>query len=152
MYVYRKDSHGVKFLQLGGHQGEVFMCSWNPALNPADNTHQHQLATGSADGICRLWGLDDVSNEVWNGAQLPGTNANISLRTGLLPHASFMGEKMKDVTSISWSVDGTYLATGCYDGLARVWNCATGELKFLLKEHRGWLIVIFLVLLVSYGV
>ena len=53
-----------------------------------------------------------------------------------MPHATFIGEKMKDVTSISWSGDGLYLVTGCYDGLARIWNCITGELKYLLKEHN----------------
>lgn len=142
----QKDSHGVKYLQLGGHHGEVFMCSWNPnnsaSVDPAtmDSSNRkqfHQLATGSADGICRLWGLQDVSSDIWNINNTPSNVVqNISLHTGILPHATFIGEKMKDVTSISWSSDGKHLATGCYDGLARVWNCATGELKFMLKEHN----------------
>ncbi len=32
------------------------------------------------------------------------------------------GEKYKDVTSVTWSPDGEHLATGCYDGMARVWD------------------------------
>lgn len=142
----QKDSHGVKYLQLGGHHGEVFMCSWNPNnssnLDPSKMSESsrkqfHQLATGSADGICRLWGLQDVSSDIWDVNSAPNSAVhNISLHTGILPHATFIGEKMKDVTSISWSADGKFLATGCYDGLARVWNCSTGELKFMLKEHR----------------
>ena len=191
--IHRKDSHGIKYLQLGGHHGEVFMCSWNPNNKPmfsnavSDNNKQyHQLATGSADGICRLWGLQDVSSEIWNinthnNGSTSAVSPNISLHTGVLPHASYIGEKMKDVTSISWSGDGLFIATGmvcirykciynmyhpdililiwyiavlrvfyysylytyicihssgCYDGLARIWNCVTGELKFLLKEHK----------------
>ena len=43
---------GEKWLQLLGHQGEVFMCVWNPQYR--------QLASGSADGVCRLWGLQDI--------------------------------------------------------------------------------------------
>ena len=61
------------------------MCSWNPnnSLLDKDNKNYHQLATGSADGICRLWGLQDVSSEIWNINNTPGTsNHNISLHTG----------------------------------------------------------------------
>jgi transducin (beta)-like 1 len=40
------------------------------------------------------------------------------------------------VTSVTWSPDGLSLATGCYDGMARIWD-ASGNLKTLLKEHTG---------------
>ena len=35
-----------------------------------------------------------------------------------------------------WSSDGLYLATGCYDGVARVWD-QQGDQKLLLSEHTG---------------
>ena len=31
-------------------------------------------------------------------------------------------EKGKDVTTLDWSGDGNVLATGSYDGLARIWS------------------------------
>ncbi|RKO95574.1 WD40 repeat-like protein, partial [Caulochytrium protostelioides] len=42
----------------------------------------------------------------------------------------------KDVTTLDWNADGTYLATGCYDGLARLWS-ASGTLRATLALHEG---------------
>lgn len=102
------------------------MCVWNPV--------RRQLASGSADGICRLWGLWEMSDEKW----LSGYNGNneITLRTAIMPHTSKEGEKYKDVTSVTWSPDGKFLATGCYDGKARIWN-NRGKLITRLQEHNG---------------
>lgn len=99
------------------------MCVWNPI--------QKQLASGSADGICRLWGLSDMTQEKWQTP--PG---EISLPTILMPHIQSDGEKSKDVTSVTWSPDGLFLATGCYDGMARIWD-NQGNLVKELKEHNG---------------
>jgi transducin (beta)-like 1 len=90
-----------------------------------------QLASGSADGMCRLWGLWEMTQEKWLLQ-----DSQISLRTAILPHSLFAGERFKDVTSVTWSPDGQFLATGCYDGLARVWD-NQGNLRTLLKEHTG---------------
>ena len=48
----------------------------------------------------------------------------------------YAGERNKDVTSLNWSPDGSRLATGCYDGVARIWN-EHGELLHDLHEHIG---------------
>jgi WD40 repeat protein len=37
---------------------------------------------------------------------------------------------------VTWSPCGQFLATGCYDGLSRIWD-NQGGLKTLLKEHTG---------------
>lgn len=100
------------------------MCVWNPV--------QRQLASGSADGMCRLWGLFDMDEKKWDSP----ADSELGIRTAIMPHSSFVGEKFKDVTSCTWSPDGQYLASGCYDGLARIWD-NTGSLKLLLKEHTG---------------
>jgi len=53
-----------------------------------------------------------------------------------MSHSQFVGERFKDVTSVTWSPCGQYLATGCYDGIARIWD-NQGSLKIVLKEHTG---------------
>lgn len=40
------------------------------------------------------------------------------------------------ITGVVHSPDGQYIATGCYDGLIRVWE-SSGKLHMLLREHTG---------------
>ncbi|KAI9552266.1 hypothetical protein GHT06_022628 [Daphnia sinensis] len=42
----------------------------------------------------------------------------------------------KDVTSLDWYCDGTLLATGSYDGYARIWT-TDGRLASTLGQHKG---------------
>lgn len=42
----------------------------------------------------------------------------------------------KDVTSLDWNNDGSLLATGSYDGYARIWT-ADGRLATTLMQHKG---------------
>jgi transducin (beta)-like 1 len=44
-----------------------------------------------------------------------------------------MDDSQADVTSIDWDSSGNLLATGCYDGVARVWNTEGRSLKWILK-------------------
>jgi WD40 repeat protein len=138
------------------------MCQWSPT--------QNQLATGSGDGVCRLWGLGEMTEDKWKlKSDVSIESQFVSVSTAILPHSSTQGEKYKDVTSITWrymvsntkmwntkmwydilicgilfscfptvvcSPDGQYIATGCYDGLIRVWE-SSGKLHMLLREHTG---------------
>jgi transducin (beta)-like 1 len=54
----------------------------------------------------------------------------------LEPNHKVTPEKSKDVTTLEWNSDGSKLATGSYDGQARIWSRA-GELKTLLSRHKG---------------
>ncbi|KAH6599203.1 hypothetical protein BASA50_003231 [Batrachochytrium salamandrivorans] len=99
---------------LTGHQSEVFVCSWNPI--------ETLLATGSGDGTARIWSMDEDSE-----GKFPSPV--------LLQHCSQPGET-KDVTTLDWSPDGIYLATGSYDGLARIWH-KFGDIKFTMQKHQG---------------
>jgi transducin (beta)-like 1 len=82
--------------------------------------------------MCRLWTLNDVDS-----AKIDDSNdAEISIRSSILTHSQFPCERFKDVTSVTWSPDGQLLATGCYDGMARIWD-NQGNLKKELKEHTG---------------
>lgn len=40
------------------------------------------------------------------------------------------------VVSASYSPDGTLLATGCADGSIKIWDTATGEVKYTLRGHK----------------
>ncbi|KAL5993890.1 hypothetical protein ACLOJK_038247 [Asimina triloba] len=92
---------------LEGHTSEVFACAWSPEGS--------LLASGSGDSTARIWTIADgpCSSNVQNGGQ----------RVLVLKH--FKGrtnEKSKDVTTLDWNGEGTLLATGSYDGHARIWS------------------------------
>ncbi|XP_014663532.1 PREDICTED: F-box-like/WD repeat-containing protein TBL1XR1 [Priapulus caudatus] len=103
---------------LRGHESEVFICAWNPTRD--------LLASGSGDSTARIWNLCDNNSNSPN--QL------------VLQHCIQRGgtevPSNKDVTSLDWNCDGTYLATGSYDGFARIWT-TDGRLFSTLGQHKG---------------
>jgi len=105
-------------LELKMHQSEVFMCAWNSVFTD-------MIATGSGDASARIW-------------QMGGPKASNGLGpVKLLPHGTGPRDrKNKDVTTLEWSSDGKLLATGSYDGVARVWSL-TGSLVHTLRGHKG---------------
>jgi len=105
-------------LELKMHQSEVFMCAWNSVFTD-------MIATGSGDASARIW-------------QMGGPKASNGLGpVKLLPHGTGPRDrKNKDVTTLEWSSDGKLLATGSYDGVARVWSF-NGALVHTLRGHKG---------------
>lgn len=104
---------------LQGHTSEVFACAWNPAGS--------LLASGSGDSTARIWTIDGTSS-----SNMENGPFNVVLR-------HFKGrtnEKSKDVTTLDWNAEGTRLATGSYDGQARIWS-RDGELISTLNKHKG---------------
>ncbi|KAJ7538934.1 hypothetical protein O6H91_11G068900 [Diphasiastrum complanatum] len=109
----------VTFLE--GHTSEVFICAWSPTGS--------LLASGSGDSTARIWTIPDGCS----GSK----TLNSAPKSLVLKH--FKGkanEKSKDVTTLDWNGEGTLLATGSYDGQARIWN-KDGELKNTLNKHKG---------------
>lgn len=122
---------------LRGHESEVFICAWNPTTD--------LLASGSGDSTARIWDMSD---------------SNTSPNQLVLRHCIQKGgtevPSNKDVTSLDWNVscfrvkqrkvykynllnfqcDGSLLATGSYDGYARIWT-TDGRLASTLGQHKG---------------
>lgn len=123
---------------LSGHSEEVFICMWNPRNN--------LLATSSGDSTARIWNLP---HPLQGGSTLKKMEAILPHSNELLTISANQDVKMdtaddhnkeegskKDVTTIEWNGDGTLLASGSYDGLARIWN-ETGQLERILHCHKG---------------
>ncbi|KAI8329810.1 WD40-repeat-containing domain protein [Chlamydoabsidia padenii] len=99
---------------LTGHHSEVFSCCWNPVVS-------NLLVSGSGDATARLWKVPDSNNEVTEPI--------------VLNHLPNLNDS-KDVTSLDWNPSGTLLASGSYDGQARIWT-QKGQLRFVMEQHRG---------------
>jgi len=102
---------------------EVFICAWSPK--------KPLIASGSSDSTARIW-------PVWPS---PGSNEDSPHLDGpiVLEHKSNdigATQTPRDVTTLDWNCHGTMLATGSYDGLARIWD-DSGVLRNTLSKHVG---------------
>uniref|UniRef100_A0A2C9USZ0 Uncharacterized protein n=1 Tax=Manihot esculenta TaxID=3983 RepID=A0A2C9USZ0_MANES len=106
---------------LEGHTSEVCACAWSPTGS--------LLASGSGDSTARIWTIAEGTSR--------SSVQNSPLNVLVLKHVKGRtNEKSKDVTTLDWNGEGTVLATGSYDGQARIWN-TNGELKTTLSKHKG---------------
>ncbi|OMP01869.1 hypothetical protein COLO4_11505 [Corchorus olitorius] len=106
---------------LEGHTSEVCACAWSPTGS--------LLASGSGDSTARIWTIADGHSK--SGGQNSPSNVLV------LKHVKGRtNEKSKDVTTLDWNGEGTLLATGSYDGQARIWT-TNGELRTTLSKHKG---------------
>lgn len=110
--------HPNKATILRGHESEVFICAWNPMRD--------LLASGSGDSTARIWDMSDNA---------PNNSQQLVLRHCINKGGAEVPSN-KDVTSLDWNCDGTYLATGSYDGYARIWT-TEGRLANTLGQHKG---------------
>ncbi|RDX90712.1 WD40 repeat-containing protein HOS15, partial [Mucuna pruriens] len=106
---------------LEGHTSEVCACAWSPTGS--------LLASGSGDSTARIWTIAE--------GRCKPSSQNGPLNVLVLKHVrGKTNEKSKDVTTLDWNGEGTLLATGSYDGQARIWT-TNGELRSTLSKHKG---------------
>ncbi|CAB4061371.1 TBL1 [Lepeophtheirus salmonis] len=92
-------------------------------LNALGNPMQDLLVSGSADSTARIWHMED--SQQWD----------IILKHGKGREDCYI-PCTTDVTSLDWNSSGSLLATGFYDGIARIWS-TTGKLEKKLRQAQG---------------
>ena len=106
---------------LRGHEEEVFLCAWNPAID--------LLASGSGDSTARIWNMKDglcVGSHLVLDHCIDVEGIELVSKEG--------------VTSLDWNSDGSLLATGSHDGHARIWG-NSGDLA-LVRQHKAPIIAL----------
>ncbi|KAF9581707.1 Transducin (beta)-like 1 X-linked receptor 1 [Lunasporangiospora selenospora] len=103
-------------ITLKGHTADVFVCSWNPVSSSI-------LASGHGRNTT---GTNNSQAPSSTYRQQQGRNNN-----GLECRSLALDMKVD-----KHRASGTLLATGFYDGQARIWT-QRGQLRYLMSQHRG---------------
>ncbi len=92
-----------------GHAGGVNAVAWQgePLLLPG---REARIASGGADATVQVWSFGRAVNR--------GHEQVMTLQGEILMYRGHSGQ----VTSVTWSPDGQYIASGSEDGTVQVWR------------------------------
>lgn len=114
-----------EIVELIGHQSEVIGCAWHPEK-------KNLLASASGDSTVRFWTFPSSASNLYE-VNPRSVNKNAKVLEHVLIKDT---DRSSDVTCLEWRRDGVSLATGCYDGKARIWS-SQGDLQRTLQKHTG---------------
>jgi WD40 repeat protein len=111
-------------LTLNGHSDEVFSVAFSP--------DGQRILTGSFDGTAKVW-------EAASGRELlTFTNQTVEIHSD--EFTPYPKGHVARFISVAFSPDGQRIVTGSTDGLAKVWEAASGRALHTLKGHADWVI------------
>lgn len=156
IYLFDVQTSATRILR--GHRDQVLSVAFSPS--------GRLLASGSWDGVVRLWQVGRSGSDVGHPErivvqELHGHSAGVESLSfspdGKLLASSSMDHTVRlwkvdagqthailkghqaDVRSTAFSPDGSRLASASQDGTARIWAVSTGETQAVLKGHTGGL-------------
>jgi WD40 repeat protein len=118
-------STGVKLQTLSRHSGAATAVVWSPCGS--------FLASGALDGEAQLWRLTVDNGKCRNEDDGRVGEPTASTSSAVMRHAAMLGPHGGRITALAFSPDGALLATASTDGIARLWDCATGQLAYKLE-------------------
>lgn len=105
---------GVRLLRLPGHEAERYSVAFGP--------NGRRLATAVPDGTVIVWNLDTLQQDLVLEGHVPLISVDMPGR---------------GVLEVTFSPDGTRIATAGSDGTARIWDAATGVEIMRLTGHEN---------------
>ena len=149
----------AELFRLSGHAEAIESAAFSP-----DAT---RLATGGIDGIVKVWDLTPsrevltlfhpVGNTSWFALSPDGEHLVMTGESGALPEVWQIPQKTDsllaendvarklltlvghtdNVRGLAFSQDGSRIATGSFDGTAKVWDAVTSRELFTIPGHPG---------------
>jgi WD40 repeat protein/tRNA A-37 threonylcarbamoyl transferase component Bud32/tetratricopeptide (TPR) repeat protein len=112
---------GYQTLSLRGHTKPL----WSVAFSPDGK----RIASSGDDNTVRVW-------NALTGRQLLTFRGHRN-RPPDKPNTIVLSVDGSGVNSVAFSPDGNWLASGAWDRTVKVWDPATGKVRFTLEGHKG---------------
>ncbi len=126
-------SHSGKLLATNGDRVQL----WNSATGAAEQDY-------GPGGPAVVFSPDDtkICYSRWSESGKPGVVEVTDLSTNMVSYSLNGQIGGGQVRAVAWSPDGTRLATGSDDRIARIWNAQTGSLVRPLQGHSDGLLTV----------